>query len=178
MKKALFLDRDGIINVDHGYVYKIEEFEFMPDIFDLCKLAVEKDYLIVVITNQSGIARGKYTEQNFDILTQWMCEQFTRNNIKITDVFYCPHHPTKGHGKYLKVCDCRKPQPGLIHKAIAKYNIDVEQSIFIGDKLSDMEAAIAAKVKNRILFTKENINHSLPDVTEISQLAKISTIFV
>lgn len=178
MKKVLFLDRDGIINVDHGYVYKIEEFEFMPEIFDLCKLAIEKGYLIIIITNQSGIGRGKYTECDFKTLTKWMCEQFSYNNVNITDVYYCPHHPDKGKNEYLKICECRKPAPGLINQAIKQYDIDVQHSVFIGDKLSDMQAADSAGIKNKVLFTKNNLNHSLPNVINISKLEQIRTIFV
>lgn len=178
MKKALFLDRDGIINVDHGYVYKIEEFEFMPKIFDLCKLAVEKGYLIIVITNQSGIGRGKYTELDFEKLTKWMNEQFSINSIYITDVFYCPHHPEKAIDHYLKTCDCRKPAPGLINQAVSKYQIDVNKSVFIGDKQSDMLAAESAGVKTRVLFSNNTSNNKNLYSIVVSDLEQIRTIFV
>jgi len=155
MKKVLFLDRDGIINVDHGYVYKPEEFEFVPEIFDLCIHARNLGYHIIVITNQSGIARGKYSEGEFEHLTQWMCQQFEHRGVIIDDVYHCPHHPTKGKGDLLKVCDCRKPEPGMIFSAAKKHNVDLAKSIFIGDKLSDMQAAEAAGINNRILVASE-----------------------
>lgn len=178
MNKALFLDRDGIINVDHGYVYKIEEFEFMPKIFDLCKLAVEKGYLIIVITNQSGIGRGKYTELDFEKLTKWMIEQFSINSIYITDVFYCPHHPEKAIGHYLKTCDCRKPAPGLINQAVSKYQIDANQSIFIGDKQSDIEAATFAGIQKKVLFSHAHSQSQQLDTIYTDDLDKIRAIFV
>jgi len=175
MNKALFLDRDGIINVDHGYVYRIDEFEFMPGIFTLCKEAQDKGYLIVVITNQSGIARGKYTEQDFHTLTSWMKEQFLTHQVKISDVFYCPHHPQKGTGIYLKSCRCRKPEPGMINTAVTKYNIKVEESFFIGDKISDMQAAIAAGVKNKFLLTDSNPENNELDINVISNISQFSS---
>jgi len=178
MKKALFLDRDGIINVDHGYVYKIEEFEFMPNIFDICKLAIENNYLIIIITNQSGIGRGKYSESDFKKLTEWMHKQFLMQGVKITDVFYCPHHPKKAIGKYLKNCNCRKPAPGLIHQAVKKYQIDVNQSIFIGDKITDIQAAESAGIKNKVLFSNMPPEHSLIEFIYVSDLEKINSLFI
>ncbi len=153
MNKALFLDRDGIINIDHGYVFQKENFEFVEGIFELCQEAMAKGYLLIVITNQSGIGRGKYTAEQFLVLTQWMKAQFKLNNVVIDDVFYCPHHPVKAVGEYLKECDCRKPEPGMILAAAQKHHIDLKQSIFIGDKTSDMQAAENAGIHNRILLT-------------------------
>ena len=155
MKKVLFLDRDGIINVDHGYVYKTDEFEFVPEIFDVCIHARDLGYHIIVITNQSGIARGMYSVDEFNILSKWMCERFEQHGVKIEDVYHCPHHPTKGQGKLHKVCGCRKPEPGMIIEAAKKHNVDLKKSIFIGDKISDMQAADAAGINNRILVASQ-----------------------
>jgi D-glycero-D-manno-heptose 1,7-bisphosphate phosphatase len=152
MNKALFLDRDGIINVDHGYVYKKEEFEFFDDIFDVCIDAQNKGYEIFVITNQSGIARGKYTVDQFEQLSLWMTTVFKSKGIVISDVYHCPHHPDKGLGKYLKACDCRKPEPGMLLLAKKEHNIDLINSVFIGDKVSDMQAAERAGIENRIVL--------------------------
>lgn len=149
--KALFLDRDGIINVDHGYVYKISDFEFVDGIFDLCRYAIDMGFQLFVITNQAGIAKGYYTKNDFDVLTEWMTQQFLNNDIKINDVYYCPHHPTEGLGEYLKKCKCRKPNPGMLLRANKKHNIDFAHSIFIGDKISDIQAAEAAGIHNKIL---------------------------
>ena len=102
MNKALFLDRDGIINVDHGYVYQEENFEFVEGIFELCTKAQVNGFMIIVITNQSGIGRGKYSEREFEELCQWMKAEFQQRNIVIDDIFYCPHHPTNAKGEYLQ----------------------------------------------------------------------------
>jgi D-glycero-D-manno-heptose 1,7-bisphosphate phosphatase len=133
--KALFLDRDGVINIDKGYVHKIEDFEFIEGIFDLCKSYQDKGYLIIVITNQAGIARGYYTEEDFLKLSEWMKKEFAKKNVIITDIFYCPHHPD-----FTGECECRKPKPGMILEAAKKYNIDLSKSILIGDKITDIEA--------------------------------------
>jgi D-glycero-D-manno-heptose 1,7-bisphosphate phosphatase len=152
MNKALFLDRDGIINVDHGYVYNKEAFEFVKDIFAVSLDAQNKGYEIFVITNQSGIGRGKYTVEQFEQLSMWMVDEFKTKGITISSVYHCPHHPEKGLGAYLKVCDCRKPEPGMIISAAKEHNLDLAKSVFIGDKISDMQAAERAGIENRILL--------------------------
>jgi len=155
MNKALFLDRDGIINIDHGYVYKIADFEFVDGIFELCQKAQQLDYKIIVITNQAGIARGYYNENDFLVLTNWMKTEFKKHDVVITDVFFCPHHPLNGINALKQQCNCRKPAPGMILKAQQLYNIDLQQSVFIGDKDSDMQAAKNAEVKTRILVSSQ-----------------------
>jgi D-glycero-D-manno-heptose 1,7-bisphosphate phosphatase len=146
MRKALFLDRDGVINIDKNYVYKIEDFEFIDGIFDTCKTYQANDYLIFVITNQAGIARGFYTEDDFWKLTDWMVAQFAKNGVTITKVYFCPHHP-----KFTGKCDCRKPNPGMILKAQQEFNIDLSNSTLIGDKQSDIDAGSNAGILNLIL---------------------------
>lgn len=153
MNKTLFLDRDGIINIDHGYVHTKEKFEFVDGIFDVCRIAQELGYQIIIITNQAGIARGMYTIEDFLALTSWMKEQFIAEKVIITDVFFCPHHPNKGLAPYKVECECRKPRPGMIFEAAKKHNIDLKQSVFIGDKVSDIKAAENAGIDNRILLT-------------------------
>ncbi len=175
MRKALFLDRDGIINVDHGYVYKKEDFEFVDGIFDLCNLAIEKGYLIFVITNQSGIARGKYSISQFKELSDWMKSQFKSNGIHIEKVYFCPHHPTKGKEEFLKACSCRKPEPGMIFQASTEYKLDLKQSIFIGDKTSDMQAAEAAGIHNRILVASQYKEHHSIKAHRVSNITQAST---
>ena len=154
--RALFLDRDGVINKDTHFLYKIDEVIFVDGIFDLCLSAQQRGYIIVIITNQSGIARGYYTEKDYKILMRWMNVQFVEQGITVTDTFYCPHHPTSGLRGYKKKCNCRKPSPGMIISAMNKYNIDLQASLFVGDRVSDMFSAQAACVGQKILFRASN----------------------
>lgn len=149
--KAVFLDRDGVVNVDHAYVYKIEEFEFIDGVFEACKQFQACGYQIVIVTNQSGIGRGYYTEQDFHVLTKWMVEQFKQHDIEISKVYFCPHHPTKGIADYQQDCDCRKPKPGMLLQGIKELSLDAGECIMFGDKGSDMLAATAAGFKKKIL---------------------------
>jgi len=143
--KALFLDRDGTINVEKNYVYKIEDFEFIDGIFELIKSYQEKGFLIFIITNQAGIARGYYTEEDYKTLTNWMLEQFQKKGITITKVYHCPHHP-----EITGPCRCRKPNPGMILDAIKEFNIDPVNSVLIGDKKSDILAGEKAGLGKNI----------------------------
>ena len=142
MPKALFLDRDGTINVDYGYVYQPEKFELIDGIVELCQKAQEKGYIIIVITNQSGIARGYYTEEDYKILEQYMINKFSELGIKITDVFHCPELSGER----------RKPECGMFLEAQQKYNINMETSVSIGDKQRDVEAGKKAGVGKNLLF--------------------------
>ena len=152
---ALFLDRDGVINHDLGYVHKREDFNFIEGIFDVARHACEKNYKLVVITNQAGIARGYYTEEQFHQLTDWMCHQFLEAGAPISSVYFSPYHPTAGLGKYLKDDFSRKPYPGMIRHAQKDLSIDVSRSVLIGDKVSDIQAGIAASVGKNSLFAAE-----------------------
>ncbi len=142
--KALFLDRDGIINIEKEYLYKIDAFEFINGIFETLYYAQTKGYLLIVITNQSGIGRGYYSEKDFLSLNQWMCEQFEKNGINISKVYYCPHKPDE-------LCNCRKPMPGMLQQASKEFGIDFDNSIIIGDKESDIKAGKAVGIKKCIL---------------------------
>ena len=159
-KKALFLDRDGVINLDYGYVHKIQDFEFIDGIFNLSQQAVLNGYLILVITNQSGIGRGFYTLKEFEDLSDWMCKQFLGNGILITKVYHSPFHPTCGIGEYKKDHETRKPRPGMIHLAADEFDLDLNSSILIGDKKTDIQAGNNAGVGINVLYShkgKSNI---------------------
>ena len=142
--KAIFLDRDGVINKEKNYLYKKEDFEFIDGVFDACKYFQKLGYQLIIITNQSGIARGYYQEEDFQKLTQWMLRKFTNQGLRILDVFFCPHGPES-------TCNCRKPKPGMLLEARGKYNIDMKNSWMIGDKEADVRAANAAGIENTIL---------------------------
>ena len=147
--KALFLDRDGVINKDSGYVHKIEDFYFNEGIFKFCNYFSKNNYQIVVITNQSGIGRGYYSHEQFSILNNWMKEKFKVHNIRILDVLYCPHLPEEN-------CICRKPNSGLFIEAQLKHNIEMADSWAIGDKERDIIAASNSGVENTILLNSNS----------------------
>jgi D-glycero-D-manno-heptose 1,7-bisphosphate phosphatase len=142
--KTIFLDRDGVINKEVGYLHKIKDFEFIDGVFETCHYFKNLGYKIIVITNQSGISRGYYTERDFEILTSWMLAEFKKNDIKILDVLHCPHLPYAN-------CNCRKPKPGMLLEAKKIYNINMLESWMIGDKESDISAAISSGISNTIL---------------------------
>ena len=152
MNKALFLDRDGVINVDQPYVHRHEDFQFQEGIFELCRAAQTLGYLLVIATNQAGIGRGYYTEAEFLDLTEWMTQRFAEQQIRITRVYYCPYHPVHAVGPYKRDSLDRKPAPGMLLRAKKELNVDLPSSILIGDKLSDIYAAQAAGVGTAILL--------------------------
>ncbi|MDZ7641589.1 MAG: D-glycero-beta-D-manno-heptose 1,7-bisphosphate 7-phosphatase [Desulfurivibrio sp.] len=150
LKKAAFLDRDGVINADRGYVHHPADFVFIDGAFAACRHLQRGGYLLVIVTNQSGIARGLYSETDFQNLTAWMRKRFQEEGVDITAVYHCPHHPEHG-AVAAGGCPCRKPAPGMLTRAITELDIAPEASLMIGDKESDMQAAAAAGIKRKIL---------------------------
>ncbi len=149
---ALFLDRDGVINLDVGYAHLPEHIVFIDGLFDLCVAAQQRGYRIVIVTNQSGIARGMYTEAQFHLLSSWIKERFLEHGISIDGIYFCPHGVPGDGNEETEQCACRKPLPGMIFSAQKDLQIDLGESILIGDKLSDIECARAAGVATRVLF--------------------------
>ncbi len=158
-QKAIFLDRDGVINKEVGYLHKSKDFEFIDGVFEACKYFQTLEFKLIVITNQSGIARGYYQEEDFHTLTKWMLAQFTNQGINILDVFFCPHGPES-------TCKCRKPQPGMLLEARDKFDIDMANSWMIGDKEADVGAANASGINNTILVKSGH------DIDEVNSKAK------
>ena len=148
--KTIFLDRDGVINKEVNYLYKIADFEFIEGIFEACKYFQQLGFEIIIVTNQSGIARGYYTEGDYESITQWMVKQFENKGITILDIYHCPHGQDS-------TCDCRKPKPGMFLDAKSKHNVDMERSWMIGDKEVDIEAANSAGIHNTILVRSGHI---------------------
>jgi D-glycero-D-manno-heptose 1,7-bisphosphate phosphatase len=151
-KPALFLDRDGVINKDLGYVHCRSNFVFLPGIFNLVRSANTENYLCIVITNQAGIGRGLYTLEDFTVLSDWMCARFQSEGAHIDAIYYSPYHPTEAKGKYLQKENTRKPGSGMFYEAIQSLNIDVTKSIMVGDKMTDMQASIGAGIANNYLM--------------------------
>lgn len=144
--RALFLDRDGVVNVNHGYVHRPEETDWVPGIFELARAARAAGRVIVVVTNQAGIARGLYTPAQFLDYTRWIHETFASRGAPLLATYYCPHHPEAGQGRWRVECACRKPRPGMLRAAISDFSIDPAGSCLVGDKESDIQAARAAGV--------------------------------
>lgn len=171
--KALFLDRDGVINKDHGYVHSMDNFELIDGIFDLCKIAKKNNYRIIIVTNQSGIAREYYSEEHFLNFMDALFNFFQKRNIFIDDFYYCPHHPSVKNVKYSKECLCRKPQPGMIIQALSDHNIDPSKSVLVGDQITDIKAGLSANINKLFLFAPENENHNYQGYTSVSNLESV-----
>ena len=165
-EKALFLDRDGVINVDVGYVWRPEDFIFQDGVFDACRQARTLGYHLVVVTNQAGIGRGLFSEEQFQHLTEWMCARFADQNVEIARVFHAPTHPEEGIGIYRRESIDRKPGPGMLFKARDALGLDMAVSALVGDRETDIEAAISAGVGHKILVDSDEA----PDDTRADAL--------
>ena len=147
MTSAVFLDRDGVINVDHGYVSSWEQFEFLPGAPEALRALQDAGYLLIIVSNQSGIGRGYYSEGDLETLNQAIAEHLGGTlGVTFSGFYHCPHHPTEAAGEFRQQCDCRKPAPGMIQQAVFDHGIDVKTSLLVGDKDSDIEAGRAAGV--------------------------------
>lgn len=174
MNRALLMDRDGIINKDGHYLYRPNDIEFMEGIFDICRIAQNKKYKLIIVTNQSGIARGMYGEDDLAYLNQWMRDQFRRRHVQIDAIYYCPYHPQKGVGKYKIDSRDRKPNPGMILKAQRAFGLDLKKSIMLGDRDSDMEAGRRAGVGKLILLPGQYQYSLAADVTVVKKLTDVA----
>lgn len=150
--RALFLDRDGVINEEIGYVARQEEVRFVAGIFELCRAARGLDYRLIVVTNQAGIARGYYTEDDFNALTEWMRGEFEREGCPLDAVYYCPFHPEQGVGAYKCESIDRKPGPGMLLRGAAEFGLDLSSCWFVGDRCSDVGAGTAAGMGRMLLL--------------------------
>jgi D-glycero-D-manno-heptose 1,7-bisphosphate phosphatase len=150
--RALFLDRDGVINQETGYLYRPADVRWVEGIFPLCRTAVELGYKLVVVTNQSGIARGLYTEEDFLLLMDWMRSEFLAQGAPLDAVYFCPFHPRHGLGEYLREHEDRKPGPGMLLRAARELHLHLAGSVLVGDRCSDIAAANAAGVGRAFLL--------------------------
>lgn len=169
--RALFLDRDGVINRDDGYVYRKKDFHFIEGIFELTAAAVVRGFLPIIVTNQSGIGRGYYSERRFLRLMRWVRRQFHRHRAPIAAVYYCPFHPEHGIGRYRRDSFLRKPRPGMLLRAAADFRLDLQRSLIVGDSVGDMEAGRAAGVGGLFYL---NCNDSPPGMTKYDNIQHVS----
>lgn len=160
---ALFLDRDGVINVDRGYTHRREDFQLVEGVLDLCRAAVEAGHLVVLATNQAGIGRGYYSEVEFERFTRWMMGELWGLGVPVAAVYFCPHHPLAGVGPYREACPSRKPEPGMLLAARDDLALDLSACVLIGDKVSDLEAGYRAGVGRLVLLGTPKEPQLLPE---------------
>lgn len=159
--RVAFLDRDGVINKEVNYLHKIEDFEYTENCIEGLKNLRKLGFEIIIVTNQAGIARGYYTEAQYQELTNWYLADLSKYDVDILDVFHCPHHPQGTVDEYTLSCICRKPQKGMFEYALSKYDIDIDNSVMVGDKESDLIAAQSIGINQVILVES---GHSIPEV--------------
>lgn len=150
--RALFLDRDGVVNVEVGYLHRIEDVRFVPEIVPLCQTAMGLGYKLVVVTNQAGIARGFYTEDDFLALMEWMRAELRRDGVEFDAVYHCPYHPEHGVGRYRREHEDRKPGTGMLRRAVEEFGVELRESIMVGDRCSDIAAANRAGLRQAFLL--------------------------
>ncbi|MCW3085230.1 MAG: histidinol-phosphate phosphatase family protein [Bacteroidetes bacterium] len=158
MNKAIFLDRDGVINTERGYTHRLEDFVILPDLMETLQEFVRRGYLLIVVTNQSGIAKELYKQEDVEILHSYLKQELKKNNITLSEVYYCMHHPDVGN------CICRKPNSLFVEKALARFDIDASKSYFIGDKERDVEAGEKAGVKGILIEANSSLKLLLDQI--------------
>ena len=158
MNKAIFLDRDGVINVERGYTHRLEDFVILPDLIDVLQLLQQKGYLLIIVSNQSGIAKELYCQEDVEVLHDYLLKEFKINNITLSEIYYCRHHPDVSR------CICRKPDSLFVEKALSRFNIDPAKSYFIGDKERDVQAAEKAGVKGILIEANSSLKLILDQI--------------
>jgi D-glycero-D-manno-heptose 1,7-bisphosphate phosphatase len=171
--RALFLDRDGVLNHEVGYLYRPEDVRWVQGAFSLCRTAMELGYKLIVVTNQSGIARGLYSEQDFHVLTAWMHEQFASEGVRLDAVYFCPFHPVHGVGAYRREHEDRKPGPGMLLRAAHEHSLDLASSVMIGDRCTDVGAANAAGLRQAFLLRGTETTPCPGNYMPIASLAEV-----
>ena len=175
-RPAAFLDRDGVLNEDRGYVHRWEDFAFLPGVIDALRRLQQKGYLLVVITNQSAVARGLCAETDVLALHERMRAFLHGQGIELAGIYYCPHHPPGSVARYTRACACRKPEPGMILRAAREHGIDLSRSLLVGDKLSDLEAGRAAGIPSLYLVVlpgQEKDLTAFPGAEQVSSLEEV-----
>lgn len=158
MNKAVFLDRDGVINFERGYTHLLSDFVILPDVMDVLRILQDKGFLLIIITNQSGVAKELYTENHISVLHAHLLGEFKKNNIVISEIYYCLHHPDVSN------CICRKPNSLFVEKGLARFRIDSSKSYFIGDKERDIQAAEKGGVKGILIESNSSLKEILDQI--------------
>lgn len=173
MVKAVFLDRDGTINVERDYLYRCEDFEFIQGVPQAIKMLNDAGFLVIVVTNQSGIARGYYSEDDVKVLHHFVEEQLVASGARVDGFYYCPHHPDKGFPPYRQTCRCRKGAAGMLIDAAHDFDIDLTQSFIVGDKLADVEAGLAVESTPILVLTGHGMSEKNKIPTETTVCADL-----
>jgi D-glycero-D-manno-heptose 1,7-bisphosphate phosphatase len=174
-KRALFLDRDGVVNVEVGYLHCAEEVRFVDGIFSLCRTAAALGYRLIVVTNQAGIARGYYTEADFHTLMKFMQAELDAEGVKLDAVYYCPFHPEHGVGEYKREHEDRKPGTGMLRRGAREFGISLADSVMIGDRCSDVAAANAAGLRQAFLIAGTEEAGCGGDYIQVHSLAEVES---
>lgn len=171
--RALFLDRDGVVNEEVGYLHRTEDVRFVEGIYSLCRTAAGLGYRLIVVTNQAGIARGYYSEADFEHLMEWMCAALRAEGIELDAVYYCPFHPEHGVGQYKRDHEDRKPGTGMLRRAEREFSISLEDSVMVGDRCSDIAAANAAGLRQAFLIRGTETGECSGSYTEATALGEV-----
>lgn len=171
--RALFLDRDGVVNQEIGYLHRAEEVRFVPGIFSLCRTASAMNYRIIVVTNQAGIARGYYSEEDYLLLMDWMQEQMQQEGAVFDAVYHCPFHPVHGIGEYKREHEDRKPGTGMLRRGALEFGLDLAQCVLVGDRCSDIAAANMAGLRRAFLVEGTEVGECLGRYQAITSLAEV-----
>jgi D-glycero-D-manno-heptose 1,7-bisphosphate phosphatase len=166
-KPAVFLDRDGVLNVDHGHVHTAAQFEWMPGAPEAVKWLNDRGFLVFVVTNQAGIAKGYYTEQQYLEFEKWISRQLAKFGAHIDQTYYCPHHPD-GVGQYAFACDCRKPEPQMLLNAMAEWKLDPRRTVLLGDKQTDIQAARRAGIKSILCGSGVKLSDAVQQAVQLA----------
>lgn len=171
--RALFLDRDGVVNVEVGYLHRMEDVEFVPGIVSLCRTAAGLGYRLVVVTNQAGIARGFYSEADFETLMTWMRGELKTQRVEFDAVYHCPYHPEHGVGEYKREHEDRKPGTGMLRRAVREFGVSLEESVLVGDRCSDIAAANSAGLRQAFLIAGTEKARCPGDYLDVKTLSEV-----
>ena len=171
--RALFLDRDGVVNEEVGYLHRPEEVRFVDGIFSLCRTAARLGYKLIVVTNQAGIARGYYTEADFEALMEFMGAELRAEGVELDAVYYCPFHPEHGVGEYKREHEDRKPGTGMLRRGAREFGVDLSESLLVGDRCSDVAAANGAGLRQAFLMNGTEAGECGGEYVRVKRLAEV-----